>query len=108
LERRFCGTKGWLQPYSTLFAETLRSRNTHTVLGNKKSIFVMCVTALTQSSDGRGLSCSLHGRTKLRIGRAFSGFRDARRATVHHIIICREGAALVQRSSDGPVFSTLG
>lgn len=45
LERRYCSTN-WLQPYSTLFEETLRSRNMHTVLGNKKSIFVMCVVAL--------------------------------------------------------------
>jgi hypothetical protein len=48
LERRYCSTS-WLQPYSALFQETLRSRNMHTVLGNKKSIFVMCVVTPSPS-----------------------------------------------------------
>ena len=44
LEQRFCGTKEWLQPYASLYRDTMKSRKLHTVLGNKKSICVMCVS----------------------------------------------------------------
>jgi hypothetical protein len=41
LEQRYCGSKEWLQPYASLYRDTMKTRKLRTVLGNKKSIFVM-------------------------------------------------------------------